>query len=147
MSLQRICINEVVSVAPEVTVLELARLMAKEHVGSVIALQDHRPIGIVTDRDIVLKVVARGQEPNKLAVRDIMTPNPAVVNINYDPLDATRLMRDNGLRRLPVVDENRRLIGVITLDDLLLLLASEMANLAGAVEREVKREGTERAAS
>lgn len=70
-----------------------------------------------------------------------MVSPPALININYDPLDVTRIMRDRGVRRLPVVDENRRLLGIITLDDVLGLLGREIGDLAEAVHTELAKEG------
>jgi len=140
MSLQRICITDVVSVAEGTQVLELARLMGKEHIGSVVVVKDQRPIGILTDRDIVLKVVAAERDPGAVQAKDIMSGDLVTVGIDDDPLDATRIMRDQGLRRLPVIDKQGALLGIVTFDDLLLLLAGEIWNLAGAVENEVRSE-------
>ena len=88
-----------------------------------------------------MKVVAEEKDPKAIQAYEIMTTNPALININLDPLDATRIMRDRGLRRLPVVDENRHLLGIITLDDLLALLGKETENLAEAVHTELAKEG------
>lgn len=140
MSLERVCKKEVITVSPEVTLHEVSRLMQAHHVGSIVVVEKHRPVGILTDRDIVVKGVAAGKDPKAMQVQEIMTRNPAMVNINYDSLDATRIMRDRGLRRLPVVDENRHLLGIITLDDVLRLLGAEIANLAEAVHMELERE-------
>ena len=140
MSLERVCKKEVVTVSPEATLHEVSRLMQTQHVGSVVVVEEHRPVGILTDRDIVVKGVAAGSDPKAMQVKEIMTRKPAMVNINYDSLDATRIMRDCGLRRLPVVDENRHLLGIITLDDVLRLLGTEIANLAEAVHMELERE-------
>ncbi len=141
MSLERVCKKDVITVSPEASLLEAARLMRSHHVGSVIVVNEHRPIGILTDRDIIIKAVAEEKDPKTLRVYEIMTHNPAMVNINYDPLDATRIMRDRGLRRLPVVDENSHLLGILTLDDALDLLGKETANLAEAVHTELAKEG------
>lgn len=140
MSLRRICITDVVTVAESTQVLKLARMMGKEHVGSVVVVKDNRPIGILTDRDIVLKVVAAGRKPDEVEAKDIMSGDLVTVGIDDDPLDATRIMRDQALRRLPVVDAQGCLLGLVTFDDLLLLLAGEIWNLAGAVENEVRSE-------
>lgn len=140
MSLERFCKKDVITVSPEVSLLEVARLMRSRHVGSVIVVNEHRPIGILTDRDIIIKAVAEDKDPKGMRAHEIMTHNPAMVNINYDPLDATRIMRDRGLRRLPVVDENNHLLGILTLDDLLDLVGKEAANLAETVHTELARE-------
>jgi CBS domain-containing protein len=140
MSLERVCHREVVTVSPQSSLLEVARLMRSQHVGSVIVVEENRPVGILTDRDIIVKVVAAEKAPKAVRAYEIMTPNPALVNINYDPLDATQIMRDRGLRRLPVVDENRHLLGIMTLDDVLGLLGKEAANLAETVHTELAKE-------
>ncbi len=140
MSLERICNKEVVTVSPETTLLEVARLMHTRHVGSVVVVEDRRPVGILTDRDIVVKVVAVEKDPKAIRAKEVMATPPALLNINYDSLDATQIMRDRGLRRLPVVDENRHLLGIITFDDVLGLLGREIANLAEAVRMELTKE-------
>lgn len=140
MSLERICISDVVTVAEATTVSEFARLMAKEHVGCVVVVKDARPVGMLTDRDLVLKVIAADANPRELAAKDIMSTDLVTASIDDDPLDATRIMRDRGLRRLPVVNAQGLLVGIVTFDDLIVLLASEIGNLAGAVENEVRRE-------
>ncbi len=141
MSLERVCRKEVVTVSPHTNLLEVARLLRSQHVGSVVVVEERRPVGILTDRDIIVKVVAEEKDTKAIQAYEIMTTNPALININLDPLDATRIMRERGLRRLPVVDENRHLLGIITLDDLLALLGKETENLAEAVHTELAKEG------
>ena len=131
MSLERICTKDIVTIAPDVTVLEATKLMQSKHIGCLVVIDESRPIGILTDRDIVLKVVASEKKPAETAVKEIMTTNPAMVNVNYDLLDAVRLMHNRGVRRLPVVDEQRHLLGIITMDDLLTVFGTKVANLAG----------------
>lgn len=140
MSLERIYQSNVVTVSPDATVLEVAQLMRSCHVGSVIVVAEHRPVGIITDRDIVVKVVAAERNVKTLQAKELMTSPPALININYDPLDVTRIMRDRGVRRLPVVDENCHLLGIVTMDDLLRLLGREIGNLAEAVHTELSKE-------
>ncbi len=141
MSLERVCRKEVVTVSPDTNLLEVAKLLRSQHVGSVVVVEEHCPVGILTDRDIIVKVVAEEKNPKAMHAYEIMTTNPALVNINLDPLDATRIMRDRGLRRLPVVDEHRHLLGILTLDDVLGLLGKETENLAEAVHTELAKEG------
>ncbi|HEU4343357.1 MAG TPA: CBS domain-containing protein [Candidatus Binatia bacterium] len=94
MSRERICSKAVVTISPDATVLEAAKLMHSKHIGSLIVVEDSHPIGIVTDRDIALKVVASEKKPAETAVKKIMTTNPMMVNSNYDVLDAVRLMHE-----------------------------------------------------
>jgi CBS domain-containing protein len=136
MSLDRICSKTVVTISPDATVLEAAKLMRSEHVGCVVVVDDSRPTGILTDRDVVIKVVVRERDAAKTAVREIMTTNPTMVNVNYDLLDAVRLMRNRGVRRLPIVNEHRHLLGIVTMDDVLTALGGEIGDLAGTVQKE-----------
>ncbi|HEX6176315.1 MAG TPA: CBS domain-containing protein [Candidatus Binatia bacterium] len=144
MSLDRICSKTVVTISPDATVLEAAKLMHSKHIGCLVVTDNSRPTGILTDRDIVLKLVAGEKKPEETTVKNIMTTNPTMVNVNYDVLDAVRLMRDRGVRRLPVIDEHRHLLGIITLDDVLTAFGAELGDLAGAVQKEF---GLEAAAS
>jgi CBS domain-containing protein len=144
MSLERICSKTIVTISPDATVLEAAKLMHSKHIGCLVVTDDSRPTGILTDRDIVLKLVASDSKPGETAVKNIMTPNPTMVNVNYDVLDAARLMRNRGVRRLPVIDEHRHLLGIITMDDVLTAFGAELGDLAGAVQKEF---GLEAAAS
>ena len=79
MSLERICNREVIVVRPETTLLEVARLMHTRHVGSVVVVEEHRPIGILTDRDIVVKVVAAERDPKTVQASEVMVSNPALM--------------------------------------------------------------------
>jgi CBS domain-containing protein len=147
MSLERICSKAVVTISPDATVLEATKLMQSKHIGCLVVIDESRPIGILTDRDIVLKLVASEKKPAETAVKEIMTVNPTMVNVNYDLLDAVRLMRNRGVRRLPIVDEHRHLLGIITMDDLLTAFSAEVGNLAGAVQKELGLEAAGTAAS
>lgn len=143
MSLERISSKAVVTIFPDATALEAAKLMQSKHIGCLVVIDDFRPIGIVTDRDIVLKVVASEKKPAETTVKNIMTTSPTMVNVNYDLLDAVRLMRNRGVRRLPVVDEHRHLLGIVTMDDVLTAFGAEAGDLAGIVQKEfgLEREG------
>jgi CBS domain-containing protein len=147
MSLDRICSKDVVTISPDATVLEAAKLMQSKHIGCVVVVDDARPIGILTDRDIVIKLVVREHNPAQTAVKDIMTANPTMVNVNYDLLDAVRLMRNRGVRRLPIVNEHRHLLGIVTMDDVVTALGAEVGDLAGTVQKEFGLEAGAQAAS
>jgi CBS domain-containing protein len=147
MSLERMCSKTVVTISPDATVLEAAKLIHTKHIGCLVVIDDLRPIGILTDRDIVLKVVATEKKPAETAVKDIVTTTPTMVNVNYDVLDAVRLMRNRGVRRLPIVDEHRHFFGIVTMDDVLTAFGAEVGDLAGAVQKELSLEATVAAAS
>ena len=137
MSLERIGSKTVVTISSDASVLEAAKLMQSKHIGCLVVTDDSRITGILTDRDIVLKLVASEKNPAETAVKTIMTSNPTMVNINYDVLDAVRLMRNRGVRRLPVIDEHRHLLGIITMDDVMTAFGAEIGDLAGAVQKEL----------
>lgn len=144
MAIGEICNREVVIVTPQASVTEAARLMRQYHVGDLVVVDApvglRRPVGIVTDRDIVLEVVAMEVAPETLCVGDIMTAEVATVRETEGVFETIRYMRDKGIRRLPVVDRDGWLQGIVTLDDLLLLLAEEMGEMAKLVAREMSRE-------
>ena len=119
---------------------EAARLMRKGHVGDVVVVEevDGRPIprGIVTDRDIVVSVVAKGLDPESISVGEIMAPEVAVGRERDSVARAIDVMREKGIRRLPIVDSHGGLVGIVSIDDLFAFLAMEMASLAGVSGRE-----------
>jgi CBS domain-containing protein len=148
MSVGEICNREVVITEKSVTVGEAAQLMRSRHVGDLLVVEEekgrNRPIGIVTDRDIVLAVVAAGVAPESLTVGDIMGQGLVTVKESEGVFEALRYMRSKGVRRMPVLDREGGLAGIITLDDLLVLLAEEMTELARIISREQQREAATR---
>jgi predicted transcriptional regulator len=148
MSVGEICSREVVVVEKGVSVVVAAQLMRTHHVGDLVVVEERDgrkvPVGIVTDRDIVVEVVAAGVNPEALKVGDIMGPEIATVRESEGLFEALRYMRDKGVRRMPVVDPHGALVGILTLDDLLGLLAEEMTELAKLVSHERQREAAAR---
>jgi CBS domain-containing protein len=144
MSIGEICNRDVVIAEKSLPVPEVAQLMRKHHVGSLVVMEEQagrrRPVGIVTDRDIVVQVVAAGVPPESLTAGDIMSPSLATVQEGEGMLETLRQMRIRGIRRLPVVSAAGALVGIITLDDVMMLLAEELNELAKAVAREQERE-------
>jgi len=149
MAVGEICNREVVIAEKALSVVDAAQLMRKHHVGDLVVVEEKdgsrkHPVGIVTDRDIVVEVVAAGVNPESLKVGDIMGPEVATVRESAGLFEALRYMRDKGVRRMPVVDHEGGLVGILTLDDLLSLLAEEMTELAKLVSHERQREATAR---
>ena len=140
MSIGAIRTREVVTAAPEASAAEAARLMRRGHVGDVIVVREldgrQIPCGIVTDRDIVVGVVAKGLDPEMIAVGEIMAPEITVGRQRDGVAGTIDVMREKGIRRLPVVDSHGGLIGIVSLDDLFAFLAMEVASLAGVSARE-----------
>ena len=120
--------------------------MREHHVGYVVVIEPDfagstvRPIGVLTDRDIVVGIVARERDPRSLVVGDVMTENPVVVGQFDSIATAVQEMRRIGVRRMPVVGSVGELIGVLSLDDVLDALAGQLQNLAGAVRKEQRFE-------
>lgn len=148
MAVGEICNRDVATAEKALSVVGAAQMMRKHHVGDLVVVEEKEgrtyPVGIVTDRDIVVEVVAAGVDPDALKVGDIMGPEVATVHEGEGLFEALRHMRDKGVRRMPVVDHEGGLVGILTLDDLLGLLAEEMAELAKLVSHERQREATAR---
>ncbi|WP_426145421.1 CBS domain-containing protein [Polaromonas sp. DSR2-3-2] len=133
---------------PETTALAAAQLMRKHHVGALIvvdALEKVRPLGIVTDRDLVLALMAEGLDPAIFTAGDIMSAPLVTASPEMDAMDAVRLMRSNRLRRLVITDDEGRLVGIVTMEDILEMLTRELADLAAGVIGARDREFEQRA--
>ena len=142
-----ICRKPVVTATPATPLAEVSRLMRAHHVGSVVVTPEEggrRPMGIVTDRDIVVEVLALGRDPAKLTAGDVMTGSPAVSAADDDALWALKIMRDRGVRRLPVVDGSGELSGLLAFDDLVQHLGSTLGDVAQLIGTERQVEGTRR---
>jgi CBS domain-containing protein len=148
MTIGTICNREVITVQRDASVLHAAMLMRQYHVGDVVVVENRInqcvPVGIVTDRDVVIKLVATELDSAVITVGDIMEPKLNVVKEHSGVFEAIQTMTAKGVRRLPVVDEDGELVGIITLDDLLLLLAKEFSSLTKLVAREQKNEAVKR---
>jgi len=148
MPVSEICNREVIIVQRDDTVLDAAKLMRQHHVGDVLVVENRNgvrvPVGIVTDRDLVVEILAPELDSNAITVSDIMVPGLATVKGGTGVFEAIQYMRAKGVRRLPVVDENGGLAGIITLDDLLELLSEELLALAKLVKHEQKKEAGSR---
>ena len=116
------------------SVHDAALQMRDRHVGAVVVVEDDRPTGIVTDRDLVLRAILEGRDPNTTPVRDVMSRNLAVLRRDDRIDDAVSSIRTAGVRRLPIVDAKGKAIGMVTLDDLFVLIAGELSAAAGAVQ-------------
>ncbi len=137
--------NRVVVVAYRNTgLVEASRLMRENHVGSLVVvverLSERVPVGILTDRDIVVAVVAKGLDPRTLNVGEVMSGELLTVREEDGIADALRLMREKGVRRLPVVTHSGALAGIVTIDDMLELMAEQLGAFADTIDRERLRE-------
>jgi CBS domain-containing protein len=142
--LKEVCVLDVASCGRNAGVIEAARLMRKHHTGDLIVVDDPNgdrvPVGIVTDRDIVVEVLANELDPAATNVADIMSARLVIASGDEDVAVAIERMRAHGVRRLPIVDAEGILIGIVTADDLLDLLAEEMTALAHLISQEQRHE-------
>lgn len=139
MSIREICNRNVVCATADATAIEAARLMRQHHIGNVIVVDQldgpRTPLGVVTDRDLVIEVVAAGVDPDLLKLGDMLTGRLVTVDEATSITETIRTMALHGVRRLPVVDSAGRLAGVISVDDILPQLASPLAALADLAGR------------
>jgi CBS domain-containing protein len=144
MTVSKACTRLVVTAHPEDTVQAVAKRMAQYDVGSLIVVEANKPVGIITDRDLVLRVIAQGHPSHELAVRAVMTGNPVCVPEHMPMEEAIALMRGYQIRRLVVVNDAKQLVGILSLDDLLLLLGEEQHAVAGLMRVARRQEGETR---
>ena len=144
MNAGEVCNREVVIAYRNTPIVEAARLMREHHVGSLVVVVDRLservPVSILTDRDIVVAVVAKELDPRKLKVGDVAAAALLAVHEKDGITDALRMMRENGVRRLPVVTHSGALAGILTIDDLLELMAEELGGFVRTIDRERVRE-------
>ncbi|OTF01773.1 CBS domain-containing protein [Halorubrum sp. SD683] len=114
----------------------LATVMKEENVGSVIIENDGEPVGIVTDRDLMIEVLEPRGDPTTTTAEAVMTETPVTVDGDQGVFDAIRTLRESSVRRLPVVDEDDAIAGIVTLDDLVVLLSDELDSLSEIIEAE-----------
>lgn len=136
MSTGKICSRSVVVVGPEESVREAARRMDQYGVGTLVVQEDGQTLlGILSDRDIAIRCVARDLDPDTDTVGDVMTSPVRSVEEATPIEDALALMAAAGVRRLPVVDEDERVIGILSVDDVLGLLSEEIATIGQLLAR------------
>ncbi|CAH1073769.1 CBS domain-containing protein [Candidatus Nitrotoga sp. 1052] len=144
MPVSEICNREVVVVERNDTALEAAKLMRQHHVGDVLVVEDRNgirvPVGIVTDRDLIMEIMAPELDDTVITVGDIMTQELVTVKGSTGIFEAIQYMRQKAVRRLPIVNDSGGLIGILTLDDLLELLSEELLEIAKLVRNEQQKE-------
>jgi CBS domain-containing protein len=118
MTIESVMTSDVKSVDSQASVADVAKLMRKGNVGFVPVLVDSEVLGVVSDRDILVRVIAAGQDPNEVKIRDIVSLDPVTCTPDTDVEDAAKIMEDKKVRRLVVLDENRQLAGIFSLADL-----------------------------
>ncbi len=137
--LGRICTKPVVTASAQMTVEQAARVMRSKNVGALVVVNAGRPVGMLTDRDVAVEVVAQGMDPDTVRVGDVMHKRPITIREDLGIFDAARVFAKTGVRRLPVVTKSGVLVGVIAVDDLIMLLGNEMGHMAGALSAGLRR--------
>ena len=145
MSAGEYCNREVVVVLKSEPVSEAISLMRSHHVGDVVVVETTatgaKPVGILTDRDIVLEILAEGVDLGAVSIGDVMSYELVTVTEDTKLIDTIKLMRDKGIRRIPVVNQQGELQGLLTVDDILELLAEQLTDIVDLVNKELNREG------
>lgn len=147
MTAGKYCNREVIITEPDTTVVEAAQLMRSYHVGTLVVVDkkgdESMPLGVVTDRDLVIEVLAQQVSPETISVADIMSRDLVMVHENEGLLDTLEIMRVRGVRRVPVINDKGGLEGILSADDALGLINEATNHLIKLMRREVEREQKE----
>lgn len=134
MAITDIARTDVVTVEPGEAVPVLAERMREEGVGSVVVVDGETPVGLVTDRDVALRIW-EVPDPRRVVAEDLMTAEPTTVDADTGVYEALRTAREAGVRRLPVLDDGE-LVGIVTLDDIVVLLVGELEEVSALIQSE-----------
>jgi CBS domain-containing protein len=144
MKLKELCELDVVCCTRELTIVAASRLMRERHAGDLVVVEDldeeREPVGIITDRDIVVEVLARDKDPRTITVGEVMSKPIVIASESEDSAQALQRMAAHGVRRVPVVNDQRRVVGIVTLDDLLREHAEQASRLLEVVTKQQTRE-------
>jgi len=144
MSIGQICNRHVVTIGPNASIREAAELMRTLHVGDLVVVEGQAgsrvPLGILTDRDIVVEIIAEEVDASAVSVGDVMSSGIVTAGEDDDVLETVKGMRSAGIRRIPVVDDGGVLMGIVSVDDILQVLAEGLSDVASLIFRERERE-------
>ena len=151
MSVGHYCKREIVTVTRQDPIVTAAKLLREKHVGCLVVVEEKegciQPVGVVTDRDLVVEVLAAEINPQDITIGDIMSYEVLTAWESDTIWETLQRMRVKGVRRIPVVDEQNALIGILSSDDLLEVLAEELSQLAKLSNREQQREAALRSSN
>jgi len=147
MNAGSVCKRSVVTIRPTDDLIGAAHIMREKHVGYLIVSDTSDPapahkrvVGVLTDRDIVVGVLAQEVDARALKVGDVMTRDPLLIEEGQSIEAVLRHMREAGVRRVPVVDRGGALTGVLSIDDVLECIAEQLINIAGSFRNEQRME-------
>jgi CBS domain-containing protein len=138
MSLETFCRKPLVKVEPDTSITEACELMAQNNIGCLVVEQNGKLCGILTDRDIALRVAGTGKDSQTTRVKEIMTPDPIRISADKDLTQLTALMHAYHVRRVPIVNGFDTTLGIVTLDDLVAQLGAEMWQIGRAISEEFR---------
>ncbi|MGD8378783.1 MAG: CBS domain-containing protein [Gammaproteobacteria bacterium] len=144
MSVGEICNRDVVTVSKDATIHAAVKLMRERGIGTVLVVDRTdkalKPVGILTDRDIVIEVLAEEIDPRAVIVSDIMSPELVTVRESEETSDVLEIMAHHGVRRVPVLDRRGNLVGILSMDDVIDLVAEQLDGLSLLLQRGRDRE-------
>jgi CBS domain-containing protein len=136
MSIGTLIIRGVETAGPSTTAEALALRMSETGIGSIVIEEEMRPVGVVTDRDLAIRVDSADRDASVVTAEEIMTPDPVTVDEEAGLYELTQQMSTHSVRRMPVTNQEGKLVGIITLDDVVQLLSRELSNLADVIDAE-----------
>jgi CBS domain-containing protein len=140
MCVERICQRDVDTARSDENAFQAAERMHQRTVGALVVVDSAEvPIGIVTDRDLTVRVIAAGRDGYTTSVGQVMTPAPKTVSEAASLESVLLLMQEFAFRRLPVINDRGQLVGIITLDDILILLSEGMSLVGSVLKQETPR--------
>lgn len=125
--------DNVVTTERDSTLGDVVEKLESENVGAVVVAEDDGPVGIVTDRDIAL-AVNQGDDVASMSVEDVMTEDPVTLREDAEAMEISRVIDEHNVRRIPVIDENGTLTGIVTLDDLVATIGEQLDNVSDTIE-------------
>jgi signal-transduction protein with cAMP-binding, CBS, and nucleotidyltransferase domain len=144
MNIGEICTRRVVIAQRGTSIRDVAGLMREQHTGDIVVTEEaggrQVPIGILTDRDLVIEILAEGLNPAELTAGEVMTENPVTAREGDGIFETVQLMRSAGVRRAPIVEASGALVGIVSLDDILEVMAEELGNLMNLLRQERRKE-------
>lgn len=138
MTIEKLMLKNLVECSPRDSVRKAAALMSDKNVGSVLVQNNGKVEGILTDRDIVVRCIAKGNNAEDQSVREVMTPSPETVPHDLGLFQVLQHMRTRKVRRMPVVDRQGKAVGIVAMDDLVSLLSKELSELSGVIQPDSK---------
>jgi CBS domain-containing protein len=143
MRVDELCTRNVITIEADASIVEAAKQMREHHVGDVVVLPepgDRRPVGVLTDRDITVELVAKDLPLSGVSVGDVMSRDIVTVRVQDDLADALEIMTTNTVRRIPVIDEDDKIYGILSIDDVIGVIAEELKKVSSLCRRQPGQE-------